>query len=148
MEEMILVHVKRNDKVEDIRSYVEKLAALGRHITFLVPYPLEPWRTWLQDYWITADDRRKAQSKGREINEKYSWDAQKMMADQMLSPCREALKQKGVETSVNLYSGDLERALKEYHHDGACLLLAIPENDRFSARACWSLDRRTLALQS
>ena len=25
MKEMILVHVKRNDKVEDIRSYVEKL---------------------------------------------------------------------------------------------------------------------------
>jgi len=148
MEETILVHVKRNDKVEDIRSYVENFAAPGRHITFLLPYPLEPWRTWLQDYWITADDRRKAQSKGREINDRYSWDAQKMMAEQMLSPCREALREKGVETTVNLYTGDLVNALKEYHHAGACLLLAIPENDQFSARTCWSLDRRTLALQS
>lgn len=149
MEEMILVHVKRNDKVEEIRSYVEKLATLGKHVTFLVPYPVESWLTWLQDHCISADDRRRAQSDGREINDRYCWDTQRILAEQMLSPCREALKEKGVETSVKLYTGSLKRTLKEYNADGdLCLLLAMPQDRKPSRRLWWSTERRTLAVQS
>ena len=141
MEKMILVQVKRDDKVEEIRAYVEKLATLGRHVTFLVPYPLESWRTWLQDYWITTDDRKKAQTDGREINDRYCWDTQKILAEQMLSPCREALKEKGVETSVKLYTGSLKGTLKEYNADGSlCLFLALPQNCRPSRRLWWSTE--------
>ena len=118
-------------------------------MTFLVPYPLESWRAWLQDHWITTADRTKAQSDGREINDRYCWDTQRILAEQMLSPCREALKEKGVETSVKLYVGNVKNALKACSAEAsACLFLALPQNRKLTMRFWWSTERRTLALQS
>ena len=149
MEETILVHIKGNEKVEEIRSYVEKLASPGMHVTFLVPCPMESWGKWLQDNWITTENRRKAQLDGREINDRFCWETQRTLAEQMLSPCREALTEKGVETSVKLFAGNVKDALKACSADAnACLMLALPQNRKPSRRLWWSTEHPAVAMQS
>lgn len=115
----------RKDRMEEIIPYLEKIAEPGMRVVFLIPYPMEPW-LWLQDNWVTTESPREAMLQGRKIMDKYSWDVQRGLAEQKVSSAREALRRRGVEVAVDVYTGRLREVLRSYTLNGDVHLIMIP----------------------
>jgi hypothetical protein len=140
MAKTILVPIKRNDKVEEVLPCIEKLAQPGSHVTFLTSYPVGQWQTWLRDHRITTETRQKATLAGRHLVDNYCWETQRILAEQRLSPCRETLKQKGIESSVSLYTGSLRKLVQEYEAEAdVFLLLTHPQKQNPIYRVWWEM---------
>jgi hypothetical protein len=140
MAKTILVPIKKNERVEEVLPYIEKLAQPGSNVIFLTSYPVGQRQTWLRDHRITAETRQKATLAGRYLMDNYCWETQRILAEQQLSPCREALKQKGIKTSVSLYTGSLRKLVREYEDNpDMCLLLTQPQNRNPIRRVWWEM---------
>jgi hypothetical protein len=121
----ILVQLKRHDQIDDIIPYVEKVARPGMKVIFLIRYPIEPW-LWVRDHWVTMESPREAMMAGRKIMERYSWETQKGLAEKKVFPAREALRKRGVEVVVDVYTGRLTEVVRSYTLNGDVHLIMIP----------------------
>lgn len=113
----ILVALNRHDRIQEILPYIEEIAKPGMRIVFLIPYPVELW-LYLRDHWVTTESPTKAMLEGRKIMERYSWELQRGLAEQRVFPAREALRKRGVEIAVDIYTGSLRKVVESYTHDG------------------------------
>lgn len=113
----ILVALRRHDRIEELLPYLEEFAKPGMRVVFLIHYPVESW-LWFQDYWVTTESPREAMLAGRKILDRYSWEVQKGLAEQRVSPARKALHKREVEMTVDLYTGSLRRAIGDYAANG------------------------------
>ncbi len=113
----ILVPLKRHDRIEEIIPYIETIAKPGMRVVFLIPYPVES-RLWFRDHWVTTESTREAMLAGRRIMERYSWEAQRELAEQKVFLAREALRSRGVEITVDVYAGSLKRVVRSYTGNG------------------------------
>ena len=121
----ILVALKKNEQLEEIVPYLEKIAQPGMKVVLLIPYPVTGDFVWLSDHWITTESPRKAMLAGRRIMERYSWEVQRGLAEQRASVAREALCRKRVEVAVEVYTGSLRRVIKEYTATGDVHLIMM-----------------------
>ncbi|HEY3305524.1 MAG TPA: hypothetical protein VGL70_18530 [Candidatus Binatia bacterium] len=98
--------------MQEILPIIQKIAKPDMKVTFLVPYPVDPW-AWLRDHWIVTESPRKAVSEGKRVLARYSWDKQKRLAERRISVAREALGKMGVEVGLVL-KGCFSQTLREY----------------------------------
>lgn len=114
MTAQILVVLKRNEQVEEILPYVEKIAQPGMKVVFLSRYPVAGDFLWLRDHWITAESTSEAILAGRSVVEQYSWEVQRALAEQKVSAARKALRKKGIEVAIDIYAGSVSRLVRDY----------------------------------
>ena len=112
----ILVPFNSHLRVEDIISAIEEAAKPGMGVVFLVRYPVDPWE-WFRDHWITTASARDAMVAGRKVMERYSWEGQRALAEEMVAPWRYALQKIGVRTVVDLYTGSLSSVVETYRRE-------------------------------
>jgi hypothetical protein len=108
MKKQILVPLQRNDRLEDLLPYVEKVARSGMKVVFMVPYPVDGFR------WSHEEIGRRAIEEGKHLASYYTWDANLRKARELVTPAVEALSTKGVDVGVELYAGNMQRALREF----------------------------------
>ncbi len=120
----ILVALRRNERLEQIIPYIERVAQPGMRVVFLIPYPVEAW-LWLQDHSVTTESRREAMLAGKKITERYCWEVQTTLADQKLFLAREVLHRKGVEIAADVYTGSLRKVIGDYTSKGDVHLIMM-----------------------
>ena len=113
MSGQILVPFNSHVRVEDIISVIEKAAKPGMRVVFLVRYPVDPWE-WFRDHWVTTASARYAVLAGRKVMERYSWDGQMALAEEMVAPLRSVLQKMGVKATVDVYTGSLSSVVETY----------------------------------
>jgi len=74
----------------------------------MVPYPVEGFR------WASEEYGRKAIEQGMKLASYYTWDTNLRKARELIAPAVEALSAQGVDTEVELYAGNMRRAIREY----------------------------------
>jgi hypothetical protein len=124
----ILVPFNSHLRVKDIVSVIEQAAKPGMRVTFLVRYPVDPW-LWFRDHWVTTESSRNAMLAGAEVIEKYSWEGQRALAEEMVAPWRYVLQKMGVKASVAVYTGSLSRVVETYRRaDENSLVMRAQDN--------------------
>jgi hypothetical protein len=124
MAQEILVPLRRDDRIEEIISYVGKVTQQGMKVVFLVRYPADGF-AWLQAHWGTMETGINMHVV-QQMVERYSWEGQERLAKQRVFPACTALRKKGVEVAVEIYAGSLRRVLKEYSLNGDVHLIMMP----------------------
>jgi hypothetical protein len=122
MAEHILIPFNSHLRVKDIASAIEEAAKPGMRIVFLIRYPVNPWE-WFRDHWVTTASVRDAILAGRKIMEKYSWNGQMALAEEMVAPWRYVLQKIGVTVAVDVYTGSLSSAVENYSGGNGISLL-------------------------
>jgi len=141
----ILVLLRRNERVEEMVSYLRKIARPGMKVVFLIPYPIEPW-LWLRDHWVETESPREALLAGIKIRERYSWEGQQALAEHKILPAREALGNKGVEVSVDLFTGGLSNVLRDYQPDEEVQWIMVRQGNGIRVKALLQRARSLLGL--
>ncbi len=113
MSGQILVPFNSHLQLEDIISVIEEAAKPGMRVVFLIRYPVDPW-VWFRDHWVTTESSRDAVLAGRKVIEKYSWEGQRALAEEMVGPWRYVLQKMGVKATVNVYTGSLSSVVENY----------------------------------
>ena len=121
--DQILVPFNSNLQLEDIISFIEEAAKPGTRVVFLVRYPVDPW-VWFRDHWVTTESSRNAMLAGAKVTEKYSWEGQTALAEEMVAPWRHVLQKIGVKVSVEVYTGSLSSVVaNRSREDGISLVM-------------------------
>ena len=124
----ILVPFNSHLRVEDIISVIEEAAKPGMRVVFLVRYPVDPWE-WFRDHWVTTASARDAVLAGRKVMEKYSWEGQRALAEEMVAPWRYVLQKMGVKATVAVYTGSLSSMVETYSRgDGISVVMRAQNN--------------------
>ena len=123
MSGQILVPFNSDLRLEDIISFIEEAAKPGMRVVFLVRYPVDP-RDWFRDHWVTTESSRDAMLAGAKVTEKYSWERQTALAEEMVAPWRHVLQKIGVKVSVEVYTGSLSSVVaNQSREDGISLVM-------------------------
>jgi hypothetical protein len=117
MKKLILVPLKRNDRVEDFMPYIAEVARPGTEAVFMVPYPVDGFR------WSRADCGGKAIEEGLRLADYYNWDNNLAKAKTRLGPAMAALGANGIETAVEVYAGSMRRAVRTHAANGEVHLI-------------------------
>jgi hypothetical protein len=129
MDKKILVVLRRRDKADEMMPYLEEVAKPGMRLVFMLPYPLESW-PYLKCHWIEADTARAALPPSAKVLERYSWDAQKRMAQEKIAHLRPILQQRQVEVAVDLYTGTLKQIVRAHESDATIHLIVARAEGR------------------
>jgi hypothetical protein len=97
-------------------------------VVFLVRYPVDPWE-WFRDHWVATASARDAVPAGRKVMERYSWDGQMALAEEMVAPWRSVLQEMGVNATVTVYTGSLSSVGKTYSREGEISLVMRAQNN-------------------
>jgi hypothetical protein len=124
----ILVPFNSHLRVEDIISVIEEAAKPGMGVVFLVRYPVDPW-VWFRDHWVTTASARDAMLAGRKIMERYSWEGQTALAEEMVAPWRYVLQKMGVKATVDVYTGSLSSVVETYSRGDEISLVMRAQNN-------------------
>lgn len=108
----ILIPLKRTEQVKDVLRYVENIAEAGTKAVFLMPYPIDGIHR------STEKSEAAAVEHGKRLAEYYTWERNLENSRRILSPALEALSSKGMEVSVDVYTGRLTRAIKKFTANG------------------------------
>jgi hypothetical protein len=114
--EKLLVVVTARDPIEKLLPCLEILARPGMSVIFLFQYPVDS-RSYFLDHRITVESARHATAMGRKIADRYNWEAQKELAQQIIAPALGALQNQGVQVVTHLRSGSLAKIIKNYSAD-------------------------------
>lgn len=114
--EKLLVTVKGHDPIENLIPCLDMLVRSGMTVIFLFKYPVDS-RSYFRDHRITVESARHATSMGRTVTQRYTWEAQKERAQQMIAPIIEALEARGVRVEVHLCSGRWAKVISNYSLD-------------------------------
>jgi len=128
MAEQILVPFNAHFRVEDIISVIEEAAKPGMRVVFLIRYPVDPW-VWFRDHWVTTESSRDAMLAGRKIMERYSWEGQRALAEEMVAPWRYVLQKMGVKAIVVVYTGSLSSVVENYSRGDETSLVMRAQNN-------------------
>ena len=97
----ILVPFSSLLRIKDSISVIEEAAKPGMRVVFLIRYPVNPWM-WLRDHWITTESSTAAMLAGKKIIERYCWEEQRALAEEMIAPWRHPLQKIGVSAAVDV----------------------------------------------
>jgi hypothetical protein len=125
MGEQILVALKGNDRLEQIIPYLENVARPGMKVVFLIHYPVTGGSQRLRDHWVTAESVEGARFAGEKIRETHWLEEQGRLAEHKVFLAQEALRKRGVEIVVDVYTGSLRRAVKSYVRKGGIHLIMM-----------------------
>jgi hypothetical protein len=114
--EKLLVMMTGHDRIQKLIPCLETLARPGMTVIFLFQYPVDSG-SYFRDHRITVESARHATAVGRNIVHRYDWEAQKKLAWEVIDPAAGSLLNLGVQVEIDLYSGRLANALKNYSVD-------------------------------
>ena len=126
MAKQILVSLRRDDRVEEIIPYVEKVAQPGMKVIFLMRYSGEDFGTMLPLWAKMEGGVTGSLAATRQLADIYSWKGNVQRAKQKVSPASEVLKRKGVDVDVAVYAGSLRKAVRGYTVNGDVDLIVTP----------------------
>jgi hypothetical protein len=124
----ILIPFNSDLRVKDIISVIEEAAKPGMRVVFLMRYPVDPW-VWFRDHWVTTESSRDAMLAGRKVMERYSWEGQRALAEEMVAPWRYVLQRMGVRASVDIYTGSFSSVLEKYSRGDEISLVMPAQSD-------------------
>ena len=130
MAQQILVALRNHDRLGQMIPYIEKIAQPGTKVVFLTrfhpeasfkPSPHNSLQRFeegrsvgdLEKQWFT--DSRVAQT--------HALEEQKLAAEHRVFLALEALLRRGIETTVDVYTGSLRSAVKRYTRKGNVALI-------------------------
>jgi hypothetical protein len=114
--EKLLVTMTGHDPVQKLIPCLETLVRPGMTVIFLFQYPVDSG-SYFRDHRITVESARHATAVGRNIFHRYDWEAQKELAWRVIDPAARSLRNRGVHVEIQLCSGRLATALKNYSLD-------------------------------
>ena len=109
----ILVPLRRNDRIEDVVPYLERIARPGCKVTLLIHYSVEGL-DWFQ-----------GQSMPSVVEE------EKLVAEKNTFLSLEALRERDVTVALDIYAGPLRKVVKQYTLRGDIDLVMIAARSRF-----------------
>jgi hypothetical protein len=124
----ILIPFNSDLRVKDIISVIEEAAKPGMRVVFLIRYPVDSW-VWFRDHWVTTESSRGAMLAGTKVMERYSWEGQRALAEEMVAPWRYVLQKMGVRASVDIYTGSFSSVLEKYRRGDEISLVMPKQND-------------------
>lgn len=128
MTRQILVPVSGSDRIEQFIPYLDEVAQPDMKVVFFVRYPVNGFVEWLADHWITVNSSVGAMLRGKQLEDKYGWEAQKRLAEAKMLPVLQVLQRRGIETVVELYSGDLKKIIEGYIRQAGIHLIIRSED--------------------
>jgi hypothetical protein len=114
--EKLLVPVKKHDLIEKLTPCLDVLVRPNMTVIFLFQYPVDSG-SYFRDHRINVESVRQATAVGRTIAQRYTWEAQKERARQIIAPAVKALEARGVRAEVHLCSGRWAQAINKYSLD-------------------------------
>ncbi|MGH7774098.1 MAG: hypothetical protein ACREQA_17885 [Candidatus Binatia bacterium] len=113
----ILVPLKKDDQFEEILPYLEKIAQSGMRVVFLIHYPLTGGFDRLRYHGVTGEPVEEATFTANQIAEREFSEEEKERQHRIFL-AQEALREKGVEIIVDVYTGSLRRVIEDYKASG------------------------------
>jgi hypothetical protein len=92
--------------------YIENVAKPGMKVIFLVRYPVDGF------VWAKEEYGMRAALKAKELVNDYSWEGNLQNARKQVASTCEALRAKGVEAEVDVYTGSLKKAIRSHMLSG------------------------------
>jgi len=121
----ILVALKRNDRLEEVIPYIEKVAQPGMKFVFLIQYPLIGAFEWLRDR-MRGEFPEEAAWAEKKIFARYSGEEEeRRLAEHKIFLAQQALRKRGVEIVVDVYTGPLRKAVDSYRRQGDLQLIMM-----------------------
>jgi hypothetical protein len=111
--EKLLVTMTGYDPVEKLLPCLEVLVRPDLTVIFLFQYPVDAL-SYFRDHRIAAESARHATEVGRNVALRYDWEKQKELARQIIAPTINALEADGIQVEIELYTGSLAKAIKNY----------------------------------
>lgn len=130
MADQILIPFNPQLRMKETLPIIEEAAKPGMRVVFLFRYPLDRW-AWMRDHYITTASLRTAMLSGKNVVEKYSWEGQRALAEELVAPWRYALDKIGVKAVVDVYTGSLASVVQKYGIGDETSIL-MPAQNRFS----------------
>ena len=124
----VLVALKSEDRLSQMIPYIEKVAQSGMRVIFLLRFSLQPAFTVSQHDSIELRSFEGELEKTRFTRDDHCGTAS--MEEQGLSEHKvflalEALRKRGIEITVDVYTGSLRRAIKRYTSKGDVHLIVM-----------------------
>jgi hypothetical protein len=117
MNKKILVPLGRYDRSEEMVPYIEKVARPGMKVVLLVRYPVDGV------VWAKEEYGMRAALKAKELGNYYSWEGNLENARKRVAPTCEALRAKGIQSSVDVYAGSLKKTVRSHMLNGEVHLI-------------------------
>lgn len=118
MKRTILVPIKSDDRIDVIGSCVERVAQPGMKVVFLMRFPVEDSHRILTLCALMDEGVPDAAAASMEIAETFSWQESMQRAESKLAGPVEALRSRGVDAVVAVYTGSLRKAVRNQSLDG------------------------------
>ena len=112
MNKKILVPLGQYDRGEEMIPYIEKVARPGMKVVFLVRYLVYGIRFHKEEYGM------RAALEAKNLVKYYSWEGNLESAKQQVTATCEFLHAKGFETVVEVYTGNLKKAVRSHTLNG------------------------------
>ena len=112
MNKKILVPLGQYDRSEEMIPYIEKVARSGMKVVLLVRYPVDGV------VWAKEEYGMRAALKAKELGNYYSWEGNLENARKRVAPTCEALRAKGIQSSVDVYAGSLKKTVRSHMLNG------------------------------
>jgi hypothetical protein len=112
MNKKILVPLGQYDRSEEMVPYIEKVARPGMKVVFLVRYPVDGF------IWAKEEYGMRAAMEAKELVHYYSWEGNLESAKRKVAPACEAVRAKGVEADMDVYAGNLKKAIRSHTLNG------------------------------
>lgn len=126
MNDRILVPLNKHDRLEEIVTYIDKVARPGASVVFLVRHPVNGLK-WLQAYCGIAQCGLEKNLAVRRMIESYSVKMRMQLVERRVFRTCGALHDMGLNVAVDVYTDSLREALRSYaNHGDAPLVIMQP----------------------
>jgi hypothetical protein len=136
MGQEILVALKSEDRLSQMIPYIEKVAQPGMRVVLLVGFITHfdsNHSNELQDPEATAckeGESKQAQFAASNTSGTPLMEQQKLLSEHKVFMALEALGKRGIEITVDVYTGSLRRAVKSYTSKGDVHLIVMRANPK------------------
>jgi len=124
MNNRILVPLKRDDRLEEIVPYIEKVARPGASVVFLIRHPVSGLK-WLQAYRGIAQCGLEKSLAVRQMIESYSLKMRRQLFERRVFQTCGALHDMALNIAVDVYTDSLRKALRSYANRGDAPLVIM-----------------------
>jgi hypothetical protein len=135
MARQILVALKSEDRLSQMIPCIEKIAQPGMKVVFLIRFSPQTASnashhnsielTGLEESGFFEEELEKPKFTGENIRETQSMEKQRLALEHRVFLALEALLKRGIELTVDIYTGSLRRAVKSYTRKGDVHLIVM-----------------------
>ncbi len=130
----ILVALKSQDRLYQVLPYVEEVAQPGMKVIFLIRFAPTGVSEGSRDNSVTlkppeevefVGDLEQRRRTDGQIRGTQSMEEQRLLAEHKAFLTEEALRKRGIEIAVDVYTGSLKRVVRSYTRDGDVHLIMM-----------------------